>query len=94
MGLPARNYFCTILGEIETSNILENHISDARCFAKFRYMVSEVERMKCVNFCQMLVTKHDDNICSFTSFFTGGCRDACADDDYGDKHNPFLSVYL
>ena len=81
--------FITIINVSEAANFLEklfkNHINDARCFSQCRSVVSEDERERCTNFCQILIKNPEVDICALTSLCTGGCREACADNDHHDK---------
>ena len=91
--------FITMINVSEAANFLEklfkNHINDARCFSRCRSVVPDDERVRCINFCQMLIKNPEDDICALTSICTGGCREACADNDhYGKTPTTFASWSL
>ena len=68
--------------------LFKKNINEAKCFTRCQSAQTEAEMTQCMNICERLINKPEDNLCSLTSVCDGGCRIACdAEDDVKKVEN-------
>ena len=61
--------------------LFKNNINEAKCSSRCQASTTELEKTQCLNICERLVKKPEDDLCSLSSVCVGGCRIACGSGD-------------
>ena len=83
-----------IVLSVNLEKLLNDKISDAKCFAQCQAAANEEDREQCFVICKIIQETPETDLCELSEICLGGCRIACGEQNRPNMETRFLNVVL